>query len=1115
MSRLASMSQTAGAPSKSRIGTSKTVDRYAIQEEMIDEEYGGVQYNSKIQELEASLLAEKSKLEKMQEDLKKARQERTAQAQITVANKHGQMLQGMAIGMNAIQQKQDQEKVKWEEEWRLKLQDLWQQQNKAMADFKARVDSELRAIQAEMVGNIRRRAQKAAENGGRLSPRTISKTQQDNVRVLVKLFSKHSQEKLMITNKFSRLEEALLHQRSQSQQKFAQRMHKAQQALCGRMARYAQNTGSGQLLLQPPTFDTQGGYGAEAEGYSYDQRPVHTFSNFQNGSEYDASSGDQYVQQTGQRNGFSGSSNPIQNRNIHSQPNLPSGMAGGGGKILSPLMRSNSNVEATNSDTHDSRRPLTMPAVRTSKQDDGNSSFFLTQFASEGNPLGNQVDILGEDELYSQQQYGYESSSAPAKVSRTTFADQHRGNTMESFGQRGPTTVSNVYAPFSASQRPGSSMQDPYSGQQQRPGSSMAFQDPFAGTRPGSSLPPAMMRPGTSSAGIGYPSPGSSGAMGGGFGSFNGMGSGYDHSGYDQGGPQLEMPPPPTWSTSVISFAQPAAAPPAFKKEKPIPSPYEIPQQFKGDKPVLKKVQEPLRNKTPAGAGVNAVKERERLSQKVEVVPPDSASKKLPADVAPKDPKELSSNLKDITSGSKDDASKSKKSATKAKGEPGSTGKSVAYDNTASEASRFEELERWIDSKIDRAMKVQETPLVPVGQLGEKVPQNSSPSKPITAARVLGVADEEANSPSVVSALLSRLRSTMKVEGNRDEMAAKDLNYIIPPADRDGLKGISIITSSERSQQLAKTEVKEVPQSLHKAASAADDRFATKEKRSSDHKKTQDSRSKEAASKLASDRHTDSKYSTQDDDHSDDAEDQHEDGNPIEGERAASAVGFSFDLSSSENLLSAAMAQSGVEQDESNDTTKMRRKDLDGPPGKLDPLVVNDRRAELRALELKTSSSVKNGIAPDEDDGDDSPRDGGKRPGTSSSISVKDLNATLTQEMGEGEDLLQVLFRKIRHNKVGDVEPIVNAIGNVDERDEHGNSPLMVACQNGHKRISKLLLDLGAGINVQNVRFLTIFIAHRMNSDPNRFAAPGQHRTAFCFCIRLLLLGQMADRKRG
>jgi hypothetical protein len=1097
MSRLASMSQTAGAASKSRMGTSKGIERSSIQEEMLDEEYGGVQYNSKIQELEASLQAEKAKLEKMQVDLKKARQERTAQAQLTVANKHGQMLQGMSIGMNAIQQKQDQEKVKWEEEWRLKLQELWQQQNKAMADFKARVDSELRAIQAEMVGNIRRRAQKAAENGGRLSPRTISKTQQDNVRVLVKLFSKHSQEKLMITNKFSRLEEALLHQRSQSQQKFAQRMHKAQQALCGRMARYASNaTGSGQLLLQPPSFDSHGGYGAETEGYSYDQRPAHSFSNFQNGAEHDASFGDQYMQQPGPRNGLSGSSDTFQNRNVHSQPNMMSGFAGGG-KMLAPLMRSNSQVEAAKSDSYDSKRPLTEPVsgFKASKLDDGNNSFFLTQFASEGNPLGNQADILEENELYSQQQYGFDgSSNASYTASRSvSYSDQRRGSANEQLMQKAPPSVENVYAPFSNSnQRPGSSMQDAYMGQQQRPGSSMAFQDQFLGARPGSSLPQAMNRPGTSTAGYGFPSTpggfssmqGPSGISGEGFGSFNGMGSGFNQFGYDQGGPQLEMPPPPTWSTSVISFAQPAAAPPVLKKEKPMPSPYEVPQQMKGEKLVAKKAQEPLRTKTPAGAGVNVVKEREKLSQKVEVaVPPDSASKKAPAEITTKDPKELSSNLKEVTSASKEDASKSKKSATKLKTESGSASKSsssAAYNNTATEASRFEELERWIDSKIDRAMKVQETPLVPVGQLGEKVPQSTSPQKPLTAARVLGVADEEVNSPSVVSALLSRLRSTMKVEGNRDEIAAKDLNYVIPPADRDGLKGISIITSSERSQQLAKSEVKEVPQSLHSSTVSADDRLATKEKRSSDTKKALNARSKEATAKqekLQSSDRMDSKYSAEYDDANQDEDDQHDQGHHSEDRKAASAVGFSFD-SSSENLLSAAMAQSGADQDEFKDSSssKMRRQDLEGPPGKLNPLVVNDRRAELRALELKTSASVSNAIAPDEDDDDDSPRDGGKRPQTSSSVSVKDLNADLSQNIGEGEDLLQVLFRKIRHNKVADVEPIVQAIGNVDERDEHGNSPLMVACQNGHKRISKLLLDIGASINVQNVRFEMAFI---------------------------------------
>ncbi len=417
-----------------------------------------------------------------------------------------------------------------------------------------------------------------------MSPRTISKTQQDNVRVLVKLFSKHSQEKLMITNKFSRLEEALLHQRFQSQQKFAQRMHKAQQALCGRMARYASNaTGAGQLLLQPPTFDSQGAYGAETVDYSsYDQRPAQTFNNYQDGSDYTGSSGGQFMQQTGPRNEFK---EPMQNRTLHSNPNHSSEFARGG-QMLPPLMRSSSQTESVVSNHFDPKRPVTMPASNfkeVSTQDNGNSSFFLTQFASEGNPLGNQADILREDELYSQQQYGYDTSFAPSKASKTSsFADNSRASTSESFMNKLPTSVENVYAPLFASQRPGSSIvQDSLMGQQQRPGSSVAFQDQFMGMRPGSSLPPAMLRPGTSNAGFSFPStPGSSGQMGEGFGSFNGTSSGFNQYGYDQGGPQLEMSPPPTWSTSVISFAQPAAAPPTLKNEKPMPSPYEIPQQI-------------------------------------------------------------------------------------------------------------------------------------------------------------------------------------------------------------------------------------------------------------------------------------------------------------------------------------------------------------------------------------------------------------------------------------------------------------------------------------------------------------------------------------------------------
>jgi ankyrin repeat protein len=37
-------------------------------------------------------------------------------------------------------------------------------------------------------------------------------------------------------------------------------------------------------------------------------------------------------------------------------------------------------------------------------------------------------------------------------------------------------------------------------------------------------------------------------------------------------------------------------------------------------------------------------------------------------------------------------------------------------------------------------------------------------------------------------------------------------------------------------------------------------------------------------------------------------------------------------------------------------------------------------------------------------------------------------------------------------------------------QDEHGNTVLHIGCQNGHKRIVKMCLRLGADINFQNVR---------------------------------------------
>ena len=44
----------------------------------------------------------------------------------------------------------------------------------------------------------------------------------------------------------------------------------------------------------------------------------------------------------------------------------------------------------------------------------------------------------------------------------------------------------------------------------------------------------------------------------------------------------------------------------------------------------------------------------------------------------------------------------------------------------------------------------------------------------------------------------------------------------------------------------------------------------------------------------------------------------------------------------------------------------------------------------------------------------------------------------------------------------------------MDAKDENGNTLLLVAAQNGNKRISKLLLRKGAKINAQNLRGNTV-----------------------------------------
>ena len=82
------------------------------------------------------------------------------------------------------------------------------------------------------------------------------------------------------------------------------------------------------------------------------------------------------------------------------------------------------------------------------------------------------------------------------------------------------------------------------------------------------------------------------------------------------------------------------------------------------------------------------------------------------------------------------------------------------------------------------------------------------------------------------------------------------------------------------------------------------------------------------------------------------------------------------------------------------------------------------------------------------------------------------------------------LFSRVRHNKVVEVEEMLMAgtqarhalsrpsgacagcmsqYAQADMRDEFGNSPLIVACQNGHKRCAKLLIKAGANVNAATI----------------------------------------------
>ena len=66
--------------------------------------------------------------------------------------------------------------------------------------------------------------------------------------------------------------------------------------------------------------------------------------------------------------------------------------------------------------------------------------------------------------------------------------------------------------------------------------------------------------------------------------------------------------------------------------------------------------------------------------------------------------------------------------------------------------------------------------------------------------------------------------------------------------------------------------------------------------------------------------------------------------------------------------------------------------------------------------------------------------------------------------------LLNKLFSKVRHNRYKEVETILDTGISPDVRDQFGNTLIILACQNGNKRIAKICLRRCCDMDAQNLR---------------------------------------------
>eukprot|EP01083_Nonionella_stella_P064614 168610_1 len=85
-------------------------------------------------------------------------------------------------------------------------------------------------------------------------------------------------------------------------------------------------------------------------------------------------------------------------------------------------------------------------------------------------------------------------------------------------------------------------------------------------------------------------------------------------------------------------------------------------------------------------------------------------------------------------------------------------------------------------------------------------------------------------------------------------------------------------------------------------------------------------------------------------------------------------------------------------------------------------------------------------------------------------------HGNLLSEIQESEledssaDILDDAIQCIRHGHNDEIQELLKNGLSSECSDEHGNTLFIIACQNGNKRICKLLLRFGANINAQNDR---------------------------------------------